>query len=135
MEAAGGGAGGITRPKILNAFDLINQCGGAFAVCVCMCLYVSVCVCMCLYVTVCDSMRHGRVVRSQYSSAARPTIATTGFALDKLFAPQVDIKADGMGNLIKKMSSQAMIAGAGGGGGGGAAPEVAEAKLTEEDYR
>jgi serine/threonine protein kinase len=65
-----------TRPKILNAFDLINQCGG--------------------------------------------------FALDKLFAPQVDIGKNEHGHLVKKMSSKGMMA-------AGVAPDKAEEKLSQDE--
>jgi len=79
-------AGSASRPKILNAFDLINQCGG--------------------------------------------------FALDKLFAPQVDIQANELGHLVKKMSSHAISGGAGvGNTSARKAPEVAESKLPADEQR
>ena len=72
-----------SHPKVLNAFDLINQCGG--------------------------------------------------FALDKLFAPQVDISTNEQGHLVKKMSSKAMLVG-GGGGGKSVGPSIeADGKLTSND--
>ena len=49
------------RPKILNAFDLINQCGG--------------------------------------------------FALDKLFSPQVNVETNASGQLVKRLSSKRIVAG------------------------
>ena len=64
-----------SRPKILNAFDLINQCGG--------------------------------------------------FALDKLFAPHLDIQQNEHGHLVRKMSSKsAMSTGS---------PAKAEAKLNSAE--
>ena len=56
VEGPGGaaaGSDGASRPKILNAFDLVNQCGG--------------------------------------------------FALDKLFCPQIDILANEHGHLVRKV--------------------------------
>ncbi len=82
---------GAARPKILNAFDLINQCGG--------------------------------------------------FALDRLFAPHVDISTNKEGQLVKKVSSKGLLLrGASTGAGAGTAgklgaPELAEAKLSEEERR
>lgn len=71
--------GGIMRPKILNAFDLINQCGG--------------------------------------------------FALDKLFAPQVDIAANEQGHLVKKVSSKGLLSAR------METPDIAEAKMSEDEKR
>ena len=68
------------HPKILNAFDLINQCGG--------------------------------------------------FALDKLFAPQVDIQANEMGHLVKKVSATSLSTAS-----KPSVPSIAESKLSEDEHR
>jgi hypothetical protein len=75
---------GAARPKILNAFDLINQCGG--------------------------------------------------FALDRLFAPQVDIATNKEGQLVKKVSSKGLLV-HGASKLGAGVPALAEAKLSEDERR
>jgi hypothetical protein len=72
-------AAGARPPRILNAFDLINQCGG--------------------------------------------------FALDKLFAPQLDFEENAKGQLVKRLSSKKLT------GGESSPSKERESMMTADDKR